>query len=904
MRSFLIFFITIQFALAQEKVSGLVVDAQGKPVQSVLIQAPELGVSTTSNANGEFELILNTKALLTFAADNYETYVKEANPGDVLAVVLQVDASDSENISSNQQLIILSDDELSEDDQASGNISGLLQSSQDVFSRTAAFEFSSSFFRVRGLDTDFGAVQMNGIPMNKFYNGRPQWSNWGGLNDMMRNQELSLGAQSSDYNFGGLIGSTNISTKASEYRVGSRITYSSSNRSYTNRAMFSYASGLNTKGWAYAFSVGNRWGESGFIDGTFYDAQSLLLSIEKVMDKQSLNLTLIAAPNRRGKSSPNTQEVYDLMGIKYNEYWGKQDGEQRNSRVRRLVEPIIMLNHEFQLSSKTTLNTNLAYQFGELGNSRLDYPGGANPSPTYYQNLPSYHLAANDGPDYSSAYLAQENLLINGQVDWNRIYDANLTSASSGLSAAYVLYEDRADDKQFTANVSLKTFLTDEVSIVLNVTHQDLTSENFAEIQDLLGASSYLNRDSFDGYAFNLENPDAMAGVGDRFRYNYIFDVDQTEFYAKTQFNLRRFDGYVSTSLKQTNYQREGLYRHGAYADNSFGKGKKLNFDALSGKVGLTYKLSGKHLFDVNAAWMQRAPHLRNTYANSRENHYIVGEQASRNLELEEINSYDISYILRAPNLSVRLTGYYTTLSNASEISFFFAEGIGGDTSSFVQEISQNIDKEYQGVEFGFEANVLPVLTLKGAASVGRHIYTNDPSVYLTSDDFGYLDFGAAKMKNLRIANGPQEAYSLGFEFRQNYWWFGFTTNFFRNTYVDASPINRTQNFFLDSDGLPFNDYDPELARELLQQEEFGEYFASNLVLGKSWRINYGNYVGFFLSVNNIFDSVFKTGGFEQSRNANFRELRQDFASPKRQFGPKYWYGRGTNYFLNVYVRF
>ena len=130
-----------------------------------------------------------------------------------------------------------------------------------------------------------------------------------------------------------------------------------------------------------------------------------------------------------------------------------------------------MLNHELQLSSKTTLSTNLAYQFGELGNSRLDYPGGANPSPTYYQNLPSYHLAASDGPDYSSAYLAQENLRMNGQVDWNRIYDANLTSASSGLPAAYVLYEDRADDKQFTANASLKTFLTDEVSLVFNVTH-------------------------------------------------------------------------------------------------------------------------------------------------------------------------------------------------------------------------------------------------------------------------------------------------------------------------------------------------------------------------------------------------------------------------------------------------
>jgi len=107
LRSFLILFVSIQFVLAQEKVSGLITDAEGKPVENVLIQAPELGVSTTSNANGEFELLLNTKALLTFAADNYETYVKEANTGDILAVVLQIDANDLENISTNQQLIIL-----------------------------------------------------------------------------------------------------------------------------------------------------------------------------------------------------------------------------------------------------------------------------------------------------------------------------------------------------------------------------------------------------------------------------------------------------------------------------------------------------------------------------------------------------------------------------------------------------------------------------------------------------------------------------------------------------------------------------------------------------------------------------------------------------------------------------
>ena len=43
--------------------------------------------------------------------------------------------------------ISLSDDELNDDTSAADNISGLLNSSMDVFYRTAAYEFSSSFFK-------------------------------------------------------------------------------------------------------------------------------------------------------------------------------------------------------------------------------------------------------------------------------------------------------------------------------------------------------------------------------------------------------------------------------------------------------------------------------------------------------------------------------------------------------------------------------------------------------------------------------------------------------------------------------------------------------------------------------------------------------------------------------------
>ena len=59
---------------------------------------------------------------------------------------------------------------------------------------------------------------MNGVPMNKFYNGRPQWSNWGGLNDLMRNQEFNPDSKLLIMDLGPYW-STNINTRAPHIAV-------------------------------------------------------------------------------------------------------------------------------------------------------------------------------------------------------------------------------------------------------------------------------------------------------------------------------------------------------------------------------------------------------------------------------------------------------------------------------------------------------------------------------------------------------------------------------------------------------------------------------------------------------------------------------------------------------------
>ena len=807
--------------------------------------------------------------------------------------------------------ISLSDDELNDDTSASDNISGLLNSSMDVFYRTAAYEFSSSFFKVRGLDSDNAIVHINGIKMNKLYNGRPQWSNWGGLNDVLRNQELSNGSIPLKYNFGGILGSNNINIRASEYGEGGRITYSSSNRSYSNRLMATYNSGMLEKGWAYSLSIGRRWGNEGYQDASFYDSNSAFLSVQKIFNsKHSLNLAAIYAPNRRGKVSPNTQEVYDLKGIKYNEYWGYQDGEKRNSRVKRVVEPIILLNHDWSIDENSSLETSIGYQFGEMGNSRLDYAGGGNPSPAYYQDLPSYFLADTNGPDYEGAYIAQENFVNDGQINWNRIYDANVTNNLSNLNAAYVLYEDRVDDTQLTINSAYNREINENIKITSSVNYRNLVSDNFAEISDMLGGYSYSNIDSFDNLDYNLLSPNSIVSDGDKFKYHYKMNAEEISLFSMINFSYNKLEFYLAGDLTNTTYQRDGIFENEANAGNSSGKADEIKFDGYGIKAGITYKFSGKHILDFNSAYLQKAPSIRNTFTNSRVNHNVVGSDVNglinnSPIAEEKVMSFDANYIFRTPIFTGRLTGFYSEVKDANEISFYYADGLVGfeDDSEFIQEILQGIDKKYLGVEFGVEAQIIPTVKLKGAASIGQYTYDNNPYLYLGADN-NTVAVGPSNLENYKIAGGPQRAYSFGFEYRDpDYWFIGVTSNFFTNTYVDVSPLTRTQNFYLAQDGLPFNDYDIDIARDLLRQEKFDDYMVVNMIGGKSWKID-DYFVGFFASINNILDQKYRTGGFEQGRNANYQQLLQDTNKPKRVFGPKYWYGRGTNYFLNLYFRF
>ncbi|WP_081210328.1 TonB-dependent receptor [Salegentibacter sediminis] len=928
------FWLGFNSGFAQEtSVKGRVVDAVTyKNIQGVIVVIENTSHTTNTDEVGSFKftgenLPVGNK-VLHFSKESYldlrlPVVIEPRVEKDLDLIPFQNDLLQEQlQIST----ISLSADELNEDEASVDNIAGLLQASRDVFLNAAAFDFSQTFFRPRGYDSEHAKVLINGIEMNKIFTGRPQWSNWGGLNDVQRNQVFSMGFAPSEVSFGGLAGTTNIIMRASQYSRGGRISYAFANRSYNGRVMGSYSSGELKNGWAFSVSASRRFAEEAYNDGTLYDANAFYIAVEKKLNEShSVNFTGFYTPNIRGKSSPNTQEVFDLKGRRYNAYWGYQDGEMRNSRVREIKEPVLMLNHFWKVSDKTEINSNILFQFGKTGNSRIDYGGtrlvmlndqesfiggGANPDPTYYQKLPGYFLRFSDNPNYEAAFRARDNFNEEGQLDWAKLYAAN---QSAGYSI-YALSEDRNDDKLMSANAIISSELSPNISLNSKLSFTSLKSHNFASVKDLLGGSGYLDIDIFaegdaetslgDRAQSDLQNPNRIVGVDEPYKYNFELHATNTEAFLQLQFNYSQADFYFGANFSQSTYQRNGLFQNGNFPDNSLGKSKKLEFTGYGLKAGGTYRLTGRHLFSVNAAYLTKPPNLRNSFSNSRQNNETVVD-----IDTEKIYTADLSYRYQAPKLKARLTGYFTQINDATEISFYYADGLSGlgrtSTTAFVQEILSGIGKRHFGAELGLESQITTTIKLKAAAAVGQYTYSNNPYLYLTSDDFHEaVHYGTSYLKNYRIAGGPQQAVQLGFEYRDpGFWWFGTSINFFSHAFLDISPLSRTANFKQDTDGLPLLNYDEDIARELLEQEQFQEYFLINVIGGKSWLIK-GKYLGFFVSLNNIFDELYKTGGFEQSRNANYRTLKTDQNRDYPVFNPKYWYGTGASYYANIYVRF
>jgi hypothetical protein len=829
----------------------------------------------------------------------------------------QTDSTSVEDTTANLIPVFTTTVDLLDNESQSQDISGLLQSSRDVYVNQAGFNFSAARFRLRGYSSEHTRISFNGIPVNDPENGWTIWAYWGGLNDITRYPENKFGISSSNATFGSIGGYSYISALPSDKKVGTRFSYAATNRSYRNRLMYTYNSGLNDKGWAVLASFSSRWSDEGYVTGSSYSSGGYLLSIEKKINNQhTLNLVGFGAPTVQARQGIAVQETYDLTGDPfYNPYWGNQtqaDGSQkkRNARVRDNHKPYITLAHHWEKSEKFNLQTNLYAITGRTGNTNLNWYNAKDPRPDYYKYLPSYlnndqgTLSGNqivtDINEFNTlTQLWQQNDPSVTQLNWDGLYNANYNNlytldnangsneSYTAERSRYILEEYRLDPRHYGLN-SFGKYIVNEFSTVnfgLNISQYK--SKNFKVMHDLLGGDFWVDIDQFAERDFtdpnlsqnDLQNINNVIKVGDVFGYNYDIHINKNEVFGEITYNKKHIESFAGLTLSNTSFWRNGHMQNGRFSENSLGESEKQNFSNYGTKFGLLYKITGRHLLSFNGTYRTEAPYARNAYVSPRTRDQLVD-----NLKSIEILSGDINYIIRYPFLKARITGFYTQINDQTWSRSFYHD----EYRTFVNYMMTNVDQLFTGIEFGFESNLNSSLQLSGAFTTGDYLFNSNPTATITRDNSQEMiaENKNIYLRNFKVGGMPQTASTIGIKYNApKYWYAGINYNYFANIYLSPNPDRRT------SEAISGYATTHEQYNEILDQTLLENGDAVNLYCGKSWKIYKNNsYLRLNININNVLNNTsFRTGGFEQ--------LRYDVTNINR-FPNKYGYMYGRTFFI------
>ena len=539
---------------------GRVVSSDNRAIAKATITLANQGITTTTNANGEFTL--------TYLDPTDEEVILEANGyiSDVLLVMLQENQltdmgtiemqTDFVREAQEEVLLNLSEMDLNDDEGKSQSISSASSASQDVFNSTVSFAWSNARYRGRGYEQIYEENYIEGLSFNSAERGQFNFSAMGGLNDATRYKEVVEGIEANNFSFGSLGQSTNYLQSATNYAQGWKVGIAATNRNYKGAARTTYSSGLLENGWAFTAQL--AWRYSPYIDvkgrigeGITYSSVGYFFTAEKQWSKDMrLSLITFGAPTMRGQSAAVTQETYDLTNQynktswghnNYNPYWGYQDGKVRNSRIVHSYDPTAIASFDWKIDEENHLKVAAGYHYSFYSNSALTFYNAPDPRPDYYRNLPSALL---DGQIDKDGYFVGKDLngkplgevteggyikyplYYNGtsvghsvdmdtykqltdlwtsrndkatQIDWDALYAANYANNAINPdgSARYMVERRHNDIQEAVANANYRNTSVDHLTTTVGLELKASQGIHYKTVDDLLGGNQWIDVDPF-----------------------------------------------------------------------------------------------------------------------------------------------------------------------------------------------------------------------------------------------------------------------------------------------------------------------------------------------------------------------------------------------------------------------
>jgi hypothetical protein len=816
----------------------------------------------------------------------------------------------------NESAFTFTEAQLGEDDDMSQNVT-IISSNNNIYASEVGFLFSPVRFRYRAFNQKYNDVYINGAAVNDMESGQFRYSLVGGLNQQTKNQEFSLPFESNNFSMSGMAGSNNYNFRPAQMPAGHRVTLSGANRNYTLRGMYTYNSGLNNKGWAYSANLTYRWADRGYVEGTFYNALSYFLGVQKVInDSHSLSLVTWGNPTERASQGASTDEMYWLANDKYyNPYWGYQNGEKRNSRVVNDFAPTAVVTWDWDIDHETRLTTSLLGKYSMYQSTKLNYNNSDNPQPDYWKLMPSSYFNVWDETDefnrtqqdlanWTTAYSYLSGRKADRQINFDRLIYSNRQVSAQGGDAMYFIQAKHNDVLNLSLSSTLNTKLNNNTSFNIGMNFGTNQARHYQTMEDMLGASVYHNintyalgtySDSDDKVQYDLNNRNGVVKEGDVFGYDYYIKVNKATAWSSISTKTGKWFLMAAAKISGTGMQRDGKMRNGMAAENSYGKSGTATFLDGGAKAGATWNIGRGHIITLGAGYEWKAPTASTAFAAPEINNDFV-----KNLKNERVLSTDLGYSFQTSWIKLNLNGYYSLIDNATEWQNFYYDDI--NSFSYVSLTDQQ--KAYYGIEAGARIKVTSSfdVTLIGTMSEAKNM-KNAHVRYMNSTSGVYVDDECLN-KNHHENGTPLTAASIGLSYHSGGWFLDLNTNWYDRIYLSSAPcfyykqsLDNRQKYIgdvLDNDG--------NFMPGILDQAKGHGGFMVDASIGRSIRLKKGS-LSINLMVTNLLNNQnITTWGYEQGRSdysSSGKERIYKFSK-----NPKVYYAFGTNGMLNIAYKF
>jgi len=752
---------------AQVTINGTVADANGRnPLNQVNVVTSDGQSGTTTRSNGSFTLAIKSPDTeINFSTVGYSPLILTAKnfPDTIFLKPLTIGLKEVNIIaavtSDHSSPVVSTTLNRKELEQLSpGNaFPEVMRQITGVYATRTGGGFGDAKLNIRGFSQENITILLNGIPVNSIENGLVYWNNWEGLTEATSSLQVQKGIGASQVAVNSAGGTVNIITKTTDAEAGGSVAYNYTDYGNT-RLMLSLSTGLTPSGWALSFT-GSRTSGQGYIDGTYVDGWSYLLSAGKEFGKRhKLVFTLMGSPERHGQRNfMLTSDEVATHGLRYNKDWGSRDGTINNLSENYYHKPYLTINHYFDVNEKVFIATSAYATYGTGGGK-------------WYENF-----SGNFIPQFTTA---------SGQIDWEAVVNNNnhndIYIAANGDTlrnfSKNVQTNFRADHYWMGVLSSVRYKLNNQLTLTGGIHGRYFRSKLWEEITDLLGGQYFI--DDYAWAADGASGREIQKNVGDIIKTDNGATVGMMSGFGQLTYQSDLIEAFIATGLSETWY---GRYDHYNYITQYTAPGRhKTGFDI---KGGITYNLTYNHRLFINGGHFSRAPYQKFIYPNWNNTPVV-------NIRNEKLTTVEAGYNFNIPAFNLRISGYISSWADKSIVS---REYQLLENSESTRAMISGLGALHKGVEGEINWTPDDRIRLSASGSIGDWKWKNNVEALLYNQSNQVIDTVLVFADGLNVGDAPQT--QLALQIRMivlNLIELGASLNWYDRLYADFDPSSRT----------------------------------------------------------------------------------------------------------------